>query len=218
MTRSLILAVAILTLLGCAPTSLQIQHLQLSAGQAPLALGESPVIVLDGIAIPDYLLRDELLYRESEFTVRYDPARRWAEPLDLGIQRVLGRRLESVLDTQRVILFPDASANPADWQLRVTIEEFEATGSIVRIAAEGRWEQASEDRLVRESVVFEDSLTLASNNGDDIAKAMSKLLWKFADELAAGISGIATPPATDEQTDADTDFKNVTETIIETTR
>lgn len=218
--RSLIVVLAILTLLGCAPTSLNIQHLQLSAGNAPLATGESPVIVLDGIDIPDYLLRDELLYRESEFTVRYDAARRWAEPLDLGIQRVLGRRLESILDTQRVILFPDATARPADWQLRVTIEEFEAVNGTVRIAAEGRWEQENGDRIIRESVVYEDSLPLASNSGDDIAKAMSELLWTFAEELAAGIAEVAPasamPAAVGAQTDRNTNIETVIETVSET--
>ncbi|EAQ96213.1 PqiC family protein [Congregibacter litoralis] len=214
--RSLIVVLVILTLQGCAPTSLNIQHLQLSAGNAPMAVGESPVIVLDGIDIPDYLLRDELLYRESEFTVRYDAARRWAEPLDLGIQRVLGRRLESILDTQRVILFPDATARPADWQLRVTIEEFEAVNGVVRIAAEGRWEQENGDSIIRESVVYEDTLPLDSTSGDDIAKAMSKLLWTFAEELAAGIAEVAPAATVGAQTGRNTNVETVIETVSET--
>ncbi|MFT4768653.1 MAG: putative lipoprotein YmbA [Glaciecola sp.] len=187
MIRLALVVGAALCLLGCAATSPQIQHLQLSAGAAPAPQGDNPVIVLDHIDLPDYLLRDELLHRESDFALHYDSARRWAEPLDLGIQRVIGRRLQSSLDTQRVILFPDASSTPADWQLRVTITHFEATGSKVKIAGQGRWEQKNQVTLVVESVVFEDSQTLNSDSGEDIAKTMSQLLWKFADELAAAI-------------------------------
>ncbi|EED32433.1 conserved hypothetical protein [gamma proteobacterium NOR5-3] len=187
MIRQTLIIVAALCLFGCAGQSLQIQHLQLSAGDEPPPRGDNPVVVLDAIELPDYLLRDELLYRQSDVSLRYDSTRRWAEPLDLGIQRVIGQRLQTGLDTQRVILFPDAPSAPADWQLRVTISHFEASGSSVKIAAQGRWEQSNADTRTVESVVFEDSLPLRSGDSTDIARIMSQLLWQFAEELAAAI-------------------------------
>ena len=188
MIHRFLMCSAMLCMLGCAANSPQIQHLQLSAGDAALPLKDAPLIVLDAIDIPDYLLRDELLHRESQFALRYDNTRRWAEPLDLGVQRVLGRRLQAALDTQQVLLFPQAPPRPADWQLRVTLTHFEATGSTASIAAEGRWEQKTGDTVIVESVVFEDSLSLSGNGGEDIAQAMSQLLWQLADELAAAIA------------------------------
>ncbi|WP_439105973.1 PqiC family protein [Congregibacter sp.] len=202
MIRYPYIAVVALVLAGCVAQSTQIQHLQLSAGDAQIPKGDSPIIVLDGIEIPDYLLRDELLHRESAVALRYEAAKRWAEPLDLGIQRVLGRRLKASLNTQRVILFPDAPSTPADWQLRVTITHFEATGSVARIAAEGRWEQKTKDMVIVESVVFEDSRSLSSGDGEDIALAMSQLLWSFADELTAAVTdkpGLPTNALSDEK-------------------
>ncbi|WOJ93554.1 PqiC family protein [Congregibacter variabilis] len=192
MIRKALALTAAIYLFGCAASSQQIQHLQLSAGDAPAPQGDKPVIVLESIEVPDFLLRDELLHRQSDFTIRYNSTRRWAEPLDLGIQRVIGRRLQTALDTQRVVLFPDAPSTPADWQLRVTITHFEATGPNVKIAAQGRWERQNQDTLTVESVVFEDSQQLSSGSGEDIARTMSELLWRFADELAAAIPN---PPA-----------------------
>ncbi|MDP5053469.1 MAG: PqiC family protein, partial [Congregibacter sp.] len=129
-----------------------------------------------------------LVLRESDVTLRYDSSRRWAEPLDLGIQRVLGRRLQAALDTQRVILFPQEPSTPADWQLQVTIRRFEVIGTRVELTAEARWEQRSGGEAIIESVVFEDALPLGSSTGQDIAKTMSELLWRFSQELVAAIS------------------------------
>lgn len=187
MIRALLLVTSALFLIGCAATSPQIQHLHLSAGNAALPEGDTPIIVLDRIEIPDYLLRDELLRRESSVSLHYDATRRWAEPLDIGIQRVLGRRLKTSLNTQRVILFPDAPSELPDWQLAVSIARFEATGAKAQLMAEGRWTQANNDSSNGESVVFDQSLSLTSGDGGDIASTMSRLLWLFAEQLAAVI-------------------------------
>lgn len=184
MMRALVIALGALCLLGCTATSPQIQHLQLSAGDAVLPEGDTLTVILDRIEIPDYLLRDELLRRESSVSLHYDATRRWAEPLDIGIQRVLGRRLKASLNTQRVILFPDAPSEPPDWQLEISVARFEATGSVALLIAEGRWTKPNEDGAPGESIVFDRSIPLTTGDGGDIASTMSRLLWLFAEQLA----------------------------------
>jgi uncharacterized lipoprotein YmbA len=188
MIRRVVLSLGCLILVACAATTPQIQHLQLSAGEARAAKGEQPIIVLDAVDLPDFLLRDELLVRESDYTLHYDHNRRWAEPLDLGIQRVLGRRLGASLGTRRIVLYPDApSAGIADWRLRVSVLRFEAEGDEVLLRANGRWEAmrgtaAGMNNI--ETIEFERRLRLGGNSGADIAQTMSQLLWEFAEGLA----------------------------------
>lgn len=194
MIRGIVLISISFWLLGCSTTSPQIQHLQLSAGDAPVPGGRTPVVVLESIDVPDYLLRDELLHRDSQFALRYNATRRWAEPLDLGIQRVLGRRLQTSLGTQRLILYPDVPSSAAHWRLRVTITHFEVSGSNATIAALGRWEPQQPELSIVESVVFESSQALTGNSGEDIARVMSQLLWEFADKLTAALAQQPAPP------------------------
>lgn len=189
MRRNLLLCIATLALCGCATSSPQITHLQLASGKRQITEHDSPVIALDAVAMPDYLLRRDLLRRESDFKLHYDNTRRWAEPLDLAIQRVLEQRLESLLNTGQIYAFPEPPPGSPDWLLRVSVAHFEARGDTVFISAEGRWEKPGkalrqvEQRV--EKILFEDSITLSNDSGEDIAAAMSELLRRFSANLAA---------------------------------
>jgi uncharacterized lipoprotein YmbA len=195
MTRLFILIIGSLALFGCALSSPQIQHLQLSAGDAPAGDRDTPVIILDAVEIPYYLQRNGLLRRVGDYTVRYDRIRRWAEPLDLGIQRVLARRLESELSTRQIIRYPDVPRHrDSDWRLRVSVQHFETRGDQVQLSAEARWERTPgaeniEEDTNRETVIeFEQSATLGGDSGEEIAIAMSKLLWDFAAAIKAPLT------------------------------
>jgi len=191
MTRLLILIIGSMALSGCVLSSPQIQHLQLSAGDAPAGDRDTPVIILDAVEIPYYLQRNGLLRRVGDYSVRYDRIRRWAEPLDLGIQRVLARRLEGELGTRQIIRFPDVPRHrDSDWRLRVSVQHFETRGDQVQLGADARWERTPgaediEEDTRRETVIeFEQSATLSGDSGEEIAIAMSKLLWDFAAVIA----------------------------------
>ena len=176
---------AIMLLLGaCAVNAPPIQHFQLSDGSPPAATTDSPVIMLETIRLPDFLLREELLLRDGEYSLRYDPTRRWAEPVDLGVQRVIANRLESRLNTRRVSRFPQVPhGTTVDWRLTVTVEHLERDGSNALISAEGRWARASDDETVA-VVTFSETSALSGIDGNEIAAALSELLWRFADALA----------------------------------
>lgn len=177
-----------LGLFACAVNSPSIRHLQLSAGpvQDP-ALQDEPLVLLDTVAIPDYLLRDELLLRDDAYALRYDGTQRWAEPLDIGIQRVLAERLEAQLGTRQVIAFPEPPRAPIDWELRIDVHEFEALGTQVKLRAEGRWDSGETQESATIVVAFDQSLPLAAQDGKTIAEALSQLLWDFSEELAQAL-------------------------------
>lgn len=195
MTRLLIVIIGSMALCGCVLSSPQIQHLQLSAGDAPAGDRDTPVIILDAVKIPYFLQRNGLLRRVGDYTVRYDRIQRWAEPLDLGIQRVLARRLESELGTRQVIRFPDVPRHrDSEWRLSVSVQHFETRGDQAQFVAEARLERTpvaeniTED-TTRETVIeFEQSATLDGDSGEEIAIAMSKLLWDFAAVIASSLT------------------------------
>ncbi|MEM1403284.1 MAG: PqiC family protein [Pseudomonadota bacterium] len=185
--KRFLFVLTVLVIAACAGTSPPIYYLQLSAGDEELPQSDDPVIYLDAIAVPDYMLRDELLVRDSAYSIRYLSSHRWAEPIDLGIQRVLATRLESVTGSRQVISFPDVPRKPTDWNLRVVVRHFEAAGNEVQLSAEGRLERAEATQGASAVISFEDRALLASDDAEVIAARMSELLWRFTDELAAAI-------------------------------
>lgn len=202
-TRTLILRALLLTLTacvgGCVVNTPVISHLQLSAGDTAPASADAPVILVDTVLVPDFLLRDELLLRDDAFTIRYDNTRRWAEPIDIGVQRVIALRLKSALHTRQVNRFPDVPRGQQDyWILQIEIRNFDARGNTALLNASGRWTLNTRKRAMdkaadkdatdhSEVVEFAQSLPLRDQSGPAIAEAMSTLLWHFADALAAPI-------------------------------
>lgn len=186
------LIIVVCSLAACAVSSPPIRHIQLAAGSLTAATGDAPVVYLDAVSIPDYLLRDALLRRIDAYTVNYDQNNRWAEPLDLGIQRVVAAQLESRLDTRQVVAFPDIGSVPADWHLRVIVKRFEASERVATLDAEAHWvatdSSNSGDQIQEKRVVnFVQSLDLADDSAGAVAAALSALLSDFSNALVEPI-------------------------------
>lgn len=165
-----------------------ITYLQLRSSGPVAPSGDTPVVVVGEIDMPDYLLRDELLRRRSDYTLRYEPYQRWAEPLDLGIQRVVADDLRRELDSRRVLRYPQASAAEDVWLLAITVNEFEAMDERVVMRASGRWVAAADTRTAA-IVNFDDSRRLEDATAGEIAGALSALLRKFSSALAREFPG-----------------------------
>jgi uncharacterized lipoprotein YmbA len=176
-------------LAACAVSSPPIQYLQLSAGNVAVPERGTLSVALDAVAVPDYLLRNELLLRDSAYSLRYRADRRWAEPLDLGIQRVLARRLAAELDTRQVSAFPEVARMRPDWELRVSVQRFEILEGRATLKASGVWTPRDGAGHTRQQVDFEATQPLPepaipSAPNADVAIALSELLWRFAEALA----------------------------------
>jgi uncharacterized lipoprotein YmbA len=190
--RPVLIVLLSLGLFGCAVTSPTIQYLQLSAGDLPAPEGSGVRVIMNSVSMPDYLLRGELLLRDSPYSFRYRNDQRWAEPLDMGIQRVLARRLKTDLNTRELIVFPQPRWEDSHWELQIDVRSFELQEGRAVLAAAGSWtwragsnNRASAGSAVadREYVDFEASRAL-DESGADAAIALSALLWEFADALA----------------------------------
>ena len=190
--RVIALALVLLATSACTVISPvpPITYLQLRSDDPIAPAADTPVVVVGAIEMPDYLLRDELLRRRSDYTLRYEPYQRWAEPLDLGIQRVIADNLRRELDSRRVLRYPEASAAEGVWLLAITVGEFEAVDERVVMRASGRWVSgAAADARTAAIVNFDESRRLEDTTAGEIAGALSALLREFSSALARDFPG-----------------------------
>lgn len=168
---------------GCVVSnSPTISYLQLSAGQVPPGNAVTPRVFIDAVQVPDYLLRNELLRRTGEHGLRYENDMRWAEPVDVGVQRVLALRLSAALNSYSVISFPAAHSGELDWRLDVSLRHFEAMDDEAHLLADIQLYPQDGNEALSEQ--FELRQKLNSATGTDIAAALSSLLEQLAEHIA----------------------------------
>lgn len=191
-----------LWLAGCVTSSPDPDYLLLSAGNVEPGSQPAPRILIGPVKLPDFMLRNQLLLRMDENQLRYDTRYRWAEPLDLGVQRVIAHRLSASLDSYGVVSFPSAPVGGVDWRINITLRRFESTGNEVRMVADthvspGGDEDTGEVRTLR----FEQSRSLDEPGGPMIAQGMSRLLADFVDSIEAEIRRMTATPGADTAND-----------------
>jgi len=172
-------------LLGaCAVNVPRIEHLQLSADGVQPGSGDTPVLYLDAIQMPDFLLRSELLLRIDEHRLDYHPTQRWAEPLDIAIQRILARRLSALLDSAAVRRYPRPRPGVPHASVNIAIDHFEVQGNSLRLLANATIRSA--DGAPPRTLQFAREIP-APQDAPGIAAGMSEMLRELAGELAAAL-------------------------------
>lgn len=115
--------------------SLRAVEMSTRASTAPdggVAIGVGPV------RLPRFLERPQLARRSGENEIRYDEFRRWASGLEADLVRVLGANLSSLLETERVVLYPDEAPFPLAYRVIVDVDRFEAGPDDV-VTLNARW-------------------------------------------------------------------------------
>lgn len=89
---------------------------------APLPAAPSGISVGVGpITIPSYLDRPHIVTRSNPPEIDLAEFRRWAEPLESAIPRILAEDLGKFLGTENVAVFPWPPANAVDYQVLVEV-------------------------------------------------------------------------------------------------
>jgi uncharacterized lipoprotein YmbA len=96
-----------------------------SGNQSPLA--PNIILGLGPVRLPPYLDRNEIALRLSPTQVTYSSTDRWAEPLNVSVDRVLLQNLSRLLGTDRILMYPWSSAIDVDYQIRIELLAFEGT-------------------------------------------------------------------------------------------
>lgn len=185
--RACALALTVL-LTACITGSPQATYVLLSANGAPPGRSPAPRVLLGSVKMPDYLLRNSLVTRVDEYQMQYSSTARWAEPVDIGVQRVLAQLLSAGLDSYGVASFPSARQGDIDWRIEITLRRFETTIEAGLLLADVQIYPASD--APAQSLRIEARRPLADTSSETVAATLSALLEELAERLVAEIEAL----------------------------
>ncbi len=181
------LAALALALAGCHspdPTLYTLVPLSGAANSAPAG-----TVALARMEVAHYLDRPQIVRRHDAYALATDDTRRWAEPLDEMVPRVLVAELSGRLPAMRIALTASGMLGEAQKTLAVSIERFDEDpdGTVV---LDARWsvrgasgEGPLDSAEIRERV--------AGDGTDALVAAMSRALAQLSDRIAAALAAAA---------------------------
>lgn len=176
-----------LLLTGCG-TSPPVRYFSLegmdTAGDS--ATGESVVVGLGPVKIPGYLSRPQIVRRSDGAEIIVDDFRRWAEPLDQSVNRVVAANVESLVGEITVVAFPHNSLIEPDFRVHASVDRFDVdeTGTALLVVQWGIVTNEREPVVTPRRIRYE---ALAVNPGDTVlvVEALNDTLTQFSRDIAA---------------------------------
>lgn len=180
---SILCCCALLTACGNSPPH---NYYLLSAAQTQPARGESPSLGVAPIAVPEYLARDNLVYRRDGNQLHVSDSDYWAEPLADGMTRVMALNLAGLLNSQNVRLFPWHSGRAPEYAVKVTVLSMDADASQATLVAEWLLYRPADNSAVARSME-QLAQPLQEISAGTVAAAYSDLLLELCRRVAAAI-------------------------------
>ena len=133
------------------------------------------------VKLPHYLQDKRLVSRPTDDTIFFRENQRWGEPLEMGISRVIGQNLGSLLNTFDYGVYPQRRKFEYSSEIEVTIERFEMTaGNLVKLRA--FWEVNKKDGDKQKNV-FEQSFSVKDSDVQSEVRALSDLLFDMSKDI-----------------------------------
>jgi uncharacterized lipoprotein YmbA len=142
----------------------------------------APTFYLSEIELPQYLRDNRLVFRPSMESVGFREYKRWGEPLEDGISRVLGNNLAQRLGTLSYSVFPNRRKSGPQFDIAISFLAFEKSSDAM----------ATLDALIElrdiDGDIFRDSFQTScplDNEGESAeVRALSKCLGNLSQKLA----------------------------------
>ncbi len=155
------------------------------------AAGKADYNVLVGpVTIPDLVDRPQMVLRVDASRVTIAEQARWAEPLKIAIARALAGNLGQLIDGARVATYPQATGSPADFQIFVDVQTFDAVlggGSTIELIWTVKSGKSKAEKAGR-SVIRE---TASGADHAALVAAHEKALAVISREIAAAVRDMA---------------------------
>lgn len=200
--RRLLLCASVLALLAaCSTPPSRFYHLDAvapdaapqdaaRAAAAPLRSGEAQrrVIGVEGVKIPGYLDRSELVMRAPGNRLVVREFDRWGGPLDEMVTHKLLRNLETNLPGAEIVGLPLQRDFPLSQVVEVTLDRFDAAEDGPAVL-EARWRVFDQggDRLRRLGHTAAQEPVSAAGDPGAVADALGRTLDRLAQDVASAL-------------------------------
>jgi uncharacterized lipoprotein YmbA len=142
---------------------------------------------VDGVVVPGYLDRDEMVTRVSEHQIHLADLDRWGEPLRNGLTNILALNLSRQLPSKEFVVFPFKCPSPVDYQIIVEIIRMDGSfdGDVILSAQWSILVGKDKDLLVTREAEFKESE--APTDYNELAAAQSRLVEALSREIAKSL-------------------------------
>jgi len=148
--------------------------------------GDTPALGIGPIQIPEYLNRNAMVFNRGKNQLHIANFERWAEPLEEGVQRVLGLNLAGGLDTQNIRPFPWRASETPDYGIQLWLLTLDITPDEARLVAEWRVHKPQTNTEVARRISRYQA-PVSGADGAALSGSYSGLLEQLSEEIAAAI-------------------------------
>ena len=134
---------------GCGTPSPRPDYFLLSADAAPAVEKTTLTLGIATFDVAEYLRRVEMVTLAGSNRLRIDPYRRWAEPLDEGMRRILALNLAALLGTDSVRTMPWPRDWVPHWLLRCSIVRLDVKDDAIDLVAVWSLQDGKRKRAAR---------------------------------------------------------------------
>lgn len=150
-----------------------------------------PILGLGQLRTPNFLFRSQMVTRDRGGELIVHDFRRWSEPLDHAIHRVVATNVDSLLEDVTVVAFPYESSLRPDASVNGSVERFDVdtVGQAVLIV---QWSITSRDGDVIAPPRRSRYVTMAQPADDPAAavEALNRVLGSFSEDIAREVGAL----------------------------
>lgn len=141
------------------------------------------------IQLAEYLNRTQIVTRSDDAEVSLAETHRWAEPIHDNFARILAENLSNLMHTDKVSLYPSRNWKDIDYQVLVSIWQFDASkqGEAILVANWSLRGKGGSELLAMKKSAFSTELEPEASY-PDMVRALSKTVELLSREIAAVIA------------------------------
>lgn len=174
-----------LTACGSSPPS---NFYRLTPTVVPTPGNQQPSLGIGPVDIPEFLDRNAMVYTRDGNQLSITGTERWAEPLDIGIKRVVGLNLSQLLHSENLRFFPWDVRQAPDYGVRITVLDLDASDGRATLVADWQVYSPGNDSVISRRISqFSQPLASGQTVPAELPAAYSALLYQLSETVAAAI-------------------------------